>query len=67
MIKLSEKQKEILKANAPDALPLLETDINRALEIISDAIDADIVENDDEPTSVGLELENIYDIIFYGE
>lgn len=63
---LTNKQKEVLKPYISNLESFSEADdVQGLLDEINDVIISDIMENDDEPTSVGIALQKIWDEIYY--
>lgn len=64
MIKLSDQDRLFLKRQGIDIESALETDdFEKALERIDDAIVENIVTHHDEPDTIGIALQKIYDKI----
>ncbi len=65
MIKITEEQKKYLleqSVNVNDALE--NNDLGALLLVIDDAIVDNIVDHDDEPDEIGINLQRIYDQIY---
>lgn len=65
MIKITEEQKRYLleqSVNVNDALE--NNDLGALLLVIDDAIVDNIVDHDDEPDEIGINLQRIYDQIY---
>jgi len=60
-----EKDKKRIIEKIPDAKEAFDIeDVDLLLNMISDFVNDDIVDNNDEPTKLGLEFELIYDRIY---
>lgn len=65
MIKITEEQKRYLLEQSVDVNDALENnDLGALLLVIDDAIVDNIVDHDDEPDEIGINLQRIYDQIY---
>ncbi len=65
MIKITEEQKKYLLEQSVDVNDALENnDLGALLLVIDDAIVDNIVDHDDEPDEIGINLQRIYDQIY---
>ncbi len=65
MIKITEEQKRYLLEQSVDVNDALENnDLGALLLVIDDAIVDNIVDHDDEPDEIGINLQRVYDQLY---